>query len=65
MSRSARHSTHPWLRSTEENIPRRSNRDRHLTVIEMLAVAAVLAAVVTMAVWFIFFSAHGIGPGTV
>jgi hypothetical protein len=31
----------------------------------MLAIVAVLVAVVAMAVWFIFFSAHGIGPGTV
>lgn len=65
MPRSARRSVYPWLRSTEENVPRGHNHGRRVTIIEMLVVAAVLGAVVAMAVWFIFFSAHGIGPGTV
>jgi Tfp pilus assembly protein FimT len=49
----------------EESIPRRRSADRHLTLIEMLVIVAVLVAVVAMAVWFVFFSAQGIGPSTV
>jgi hypothetical protein len=32
---------------------------------EIIAVVAVAAAVIAMAIWFLFFSSGGIGPGTV
>jgi hypothetical protein len=31
----------------------------------MVAVIAVVAAVIAMAIWFLFFSSGGLGPGTV
>lgn len=34
-------------------------------VLESLAVLVVVAAVIGMAVWFVFISTGGIGPGTV
>jgi hypothetical protein len=49
----------------------RAQRRRHLgaraTVrpLEALAVLVVVAAVIAMAIWFLFFSSGGIGPGTV
>lgn len=33
--------------------------------IEAVAVMVVIAAVIAMAVWFLFFSHGGLGPGTV
>jgi hypothetical protein len=63
--RSTRRSAHLWLRSVEESIPRKQRSDRRVTTPELLAVLVVLAAVVAMAVWFLFFSGGGIGPGTV
>lgn len=65
MPRSRRRSTYPWLRSTEESVPRSHKADRRVTAVEMLAITIVIAAVVAMAIWFIFFSSGGIGPGTV
>ena len=40
-------------------------RKRAISPLELAAVLVVIAAVVAMAVWFIFFSSGGIGPGTV
>jgi hypothetical protein len=62
--RSTRRSAHPWLRSVE-SIPRKQRSDRRVTTPELLAVLVVVAAVAAMAVWFLFFSGGGIGPGTV
>jgi hypothetical protein len=36
-----------------------------VTALELLAVGVVVVAVAAMAVWFLFFSAGGIGPGTI
>jgi hypothetical protein len=43
----------------------RNGAGRRLGVVEAVAVLAVIAAVIAMAVWFVFFSSGGIGPGTV
>ena len=43
----------------------RRGANRQITVVEAVAVLAVIAAVIAMAVWFVFFSSGGIGPGTV
>ena len=40
-------------------------RKRPMTLLETVAVLVVIAAVLATAVWFIFFSSGGIGPGTV
>jgi hypothetical protein len=40
-------------------------RERGITPIETIAVLTVIAAVVGMTIWFLFFSSGGIGPGTV
>jgi uncharacterized membrane protein len=55
----------PALSESRSN--RASRRKRHgaVTPIEGVAVIVVVAAVIAMAVWFIFFSSGGIGPGTV
>lgn len=63
--RSTRRLAYPWLRSVEESIPRKQRGDRRVTVPELVAVLVVVAAVVAMAVWFLFFSSGGIGQGTV
>jgi hypothetical protein len=65
MRRSAHRSLYPWLRSVEESIPRSRRINSGLRVSELVAVAVVIVAVVAMAVWFLFFSGGGIGPGTV
>ena len=39
--------------------------DRSMRPVEVLIVLVVVAAVVAMAVWFLFISSGGIGPGTV
>jgi hypothetical protein len=49
--------TRPW-QSPREN-------DRSVRPVEVLIVLLVVAAVVAMAVWFLFISSGGIGPGTV
>lgn len=36
-----------------------------VTGLEAVLVAIVVVAIVAMAVWFLFFSSGGIGPGTV
>jgi hypothetical protein len=41
-------------------VPRRQRR-----VFESVVVLVVVAAVIAMAVWFVFVSTGGIGPGTV
>jgi hypothetical protein len=33
--------------------------------VEAIAVMIVVAAVIAMAIWFLFFSSGGLGPGTV
>jgi hypothetical protein len=63
--RSPRKSIDPWLRSVDERLPRNLDRGQRLTLAEMLIVATVITAIVAMAIWFIFFSHGGIGPGTV
>jgi hypothetical protein len=40
-------------------------RSREIKPIEAILAAIVIAAVIGMAVWFIFFSSGGIGAGTV
>jgi hypothetical protein len=49
----------------EESVPRSHRADRRVTTVEALAIVVVIAAVVAMAVWFLFFSSGGIGQGTV
>jgi hypothetical protein len=44
---------------------RASDRERHVSMGEALIVLVVIAAILAMAVWFLFFSSGGIGPGTV
>lgn len=44
---------------------RAAGPDRQITPLEATAVLMVIAAVVAMAIWFVFFSSGGIGPGTV
>ena len=65
MARSARRTQYPWMRGVEENLPRARRSERGLTWYEAAAVAVVIAAVIAMAVWFLFFSTGGIGQGTV
>lgn len=52
---------------SERHKDRLARRQRHgaVTPFEAVAVMVVVAAVIAMAVWFIFFSSGGIGPGTV
>jgi hypothetical protein len=38
---------------------------REINSVEVIAVLTVIAAVLAMAIWFLFFSSGGIGPGTV
>jgi cell division protein FtsL len=38
---------------------------RHITLVELIIVLTIVVAVVAMAVWFVFFSTGGIGPGAV
>jgi type VI protein secretion system component VasF len=65
MSRSLQRQQRPWLRSVDEGLPRARRRTRPVTPLEAVAVTVVVAAVLAMAVWFLFFSGGGIGPGTV
>lgn len=65
MARSVRRTQYPWSRAVEESFPRARRREGGLLWYEAVAVAAVIAAVIAMAIWFIFFSSGGIGPGTV
>ncbi len=46
-------------------MPRDRRSTRPVTALDAVAVAVVVAAVVAMAIWFLFFSGGGIGPGTV
>ena len=50
---------------SERQKHRAARRQRHggVTPIEAVAVAVVIAAVIAMAIWFLFFSSGGIGPG--
>jgi hypothetical protein len=50
------------VRSEQRNSPARR---RQISGIEWIAVAAVIGAVIAMAIWFVFLSSGGIGPGTV
>jgi hypothetical protein len=49
--------------------PRRSTipqpGERRVSLVEGLIVAAIVLAIIAMAVWFLFLSRGGIGPGTV
>jgi hypothetical protein len=60
-----RKSPDPWLRSIDESLPRDRDNGQRPTLVEMLIVATVVTAIIAMAIWFIFFSQGGIGPGTV
>lgn len=46
-------------------MPRTRRLDRPLSALEAVAISAVIVAVLAMAIWFLFFSGGGIGPGTV
>ena len=45
MRRSGRRLTYPWLRSTDESVPRARRANRQVTVIEMLAIIVVVAQI--------------------
>lgn len=55
----------PALSEGQKN--RAARRQRHGAVrpAEAAAVLVVVAAVIAMAIWFLFFSTGGVGPGTV
>jgi hypothetical protein len=53
------------LQKHREQRRRRLGTRATVTPIEAIAVTVVVAAVIAMAVWFLFFSSGGIGPGTV
>jgi type VI protein secretion system component VasF len=55
----------PALSDSQSNRVARRKRHGAVTPVEALAVIVVVAAVIALAVWFIFFSSGGIGPGTV
>jgi hypothetical protein len=55
----------PWLRSSEESVARNQRPAPRATALELLAVGVVVVAVAAMAIWFLFFSSGGIGPGTI
>jgi hypothetical protein len=40
-------------------------RERQISPVEAIAVLVLIAAVVAMAIWFIFLSSGGLGQGTV
>jgi hypothetical protein len=61
----ARRTQYPWMRGVEDNLPRTRRSEQGPTWYETVAVAAMIMAIVGMAIWFIFFSSGGIGPGTV
>jgi hypothetical protein len=65
MPRAPRHSPHPWLRSAEESVPRRVRSDRRVTAAEAIAIFTVIAVLVAMVLWFLFFAGGGLGQGTV
>lgn len=65
MAGTIRRTQYPWSRSVEENVPRVRRGRGGLVWYEALAVAVVIAAVIAMAIWFLFFSSGGIGQGTV
>ncbi len=52
-------STRRMVGSSREHAP------RHVTVVEAVIAVAIVIAIVAMAVWFIFISSGGIGPGSV
>jgi hypothetical protein len=41
------------------------DRDDQVRVIDVVLVVAVVAALLALAIWFLFVSSGGIGPGTV
>ncbi len=53
--------TRPWQSPRD----RETAGGRSVRPVEVLVVVLVVAAVVAMAVWFVFISTGGIGPGTV
>jgi hypothetical protein len=53
--------TRPW-RSPHERI---TDEERSIRPAEALLILVVIAAVVAMAIWFLFISSGGIGPGSV
>jgi hypothetical protein len=53
------------LQKHREQRRRRLGPRATVSPIEAVAVIVVVAAVIAMAVWFLFFSGGGIGPGTV
>ena len=58
-----RHTCGPEAKA--DQLPRDRRSTRPVTALDAVAVAVVVAAVVAMAIWFLFFSGGGIGPGTV
>jgi hypothetical protein len=53
-----------FLRSPRRStIPQRS--ERRVSLMDGLIVAVIITAIIAMAVWFLFLSTGGIGPGTV
>jgi hypothetical protein len=60
-----RRSPDPWLRSIDESLPRDRNDGQRSTLTEIFIAATVIAAIIVMAIWFVFFSHGGIGPGSV
>jgi hypothetical protein len=55
----------PALSERQKYRAARRQRYGDVRPVEALAVVVVVAAVIALAVWFIFFSSGGIGPGTV
>lgn len=55
----------PWLRSTEESLPRQRLGHGEARPAELLVAALVIAAVAAMAIWFLFIAVGGLSPGTV
>ena len=55
----------PALSERQKSRAARRRRFGPVSPVEAAAVLVVIAAVIAMAVWFIFFSSGGIGPGTV
>jgi hypothetical protein len=53
----------PSNRATVESS--RERNSRHVTVIDAVVGLVIVLAIVAMAIWFIFFSSGGIGPGSV
>lgn len=54
----------PWRRSLEESISPRQRPRRHVSGLEALLAAAVIAGLIAFAVWFLFSATGGLGWGS-